>query len=637
GLKIDWAKLPAARLAGLLDDPRPAVRRRAIEALGGMGAGAVPALTAVIQSGKTAEARRNAVWAATRIDGAAARAAVRRALAAADDTVRQAAIHSVSVRRDREAVPALLKLLKQPSPHNRRAAAEALGRIGDRSAVPALLEALGRPDDRVLEHSLTYALIEIGDRDGTAAGLRSDNPRIRRAALIALDQMDGGGLAAATVAKELTSPDPRMKEAAAWVVGRHPNWGGELAGYLKGRLSAKDLTPAEREGLTGQLARFAATAAVQQLLAERLADPQAPREVRRVVLRAMARAALKETPTAWLDGMTKVLAGGDVELVREAVATARAFRAPKGQTESLIAGLYSVARDDKAPVEVRLGALAAMPGGPPQLSAAHFALLTGHLDPEKPVVLRALAADVLSRARLSNEQLLALTEVLKAVGPMELDRLLEPFARSTDEAVGRKLAAALKESSSRSALRVDAVKARLAKYGPAVQKQAEELYALLDADLAKQRVRLEQLMGSLKSGDVRRGQAVFNSAKAACSSCHAIGYLGGNFGPDLTHIGRIRTERDLLEAIVFPSASFVRSYEPVTVATKSGKTYNGVLRRDAAEEVVLATSDAKEVRIPREEIEAMEPSKVSIMPAGLDQILTPQDLADLVAFLRACK
>jgi putative heme-binding domain-containing protein len=113
--------------------------------------------------------------------------------------------------------------------------------------------------------------------------------------------------------------------------------------------------------------------------------------------------------------------------------------------------------------------------------------------------------------------------------------------------------------------------------------------------------------------------------------------LGGNVGPDLTKVGSTRSERDLLEAIVFPSASFVRSYEPWLVATKNGKVYNGILRKDAPEEVLLATGANEEVRIPREEIEEMQPSKISVMPAGLDQQLTPQDLADLVAFLKACK
>jgi putative heme-binding domain-containing protein len=215
--------------------------------------------------------------------------------------------------------------------------------------------------------------------------------------------------------------------------------------------------------------------------------------------------------------------------------------------------------------------------------------------------------------------------------------VLEAFAQSGNETVGRGLVAALKASPARSGLREDAVRPRLAKYGAVVQKDAEELYALLNADAAGQKAKLEELLAALKDGDVRRGQAVFHSTKAACAACHAIGYLGGTVGPDLTRIGQVRSERDLLEAIVFPSVSFVRSYEPVVVATKDGKTYNGVIRRDAPDEVVLATGVNQEVRVARGDIEEVQPSKVSVMPAGLDQQLTPRELADLVAFLKACK
>src|SRR5207244_2145791 len=134
-----------------------------------------------------------------------------------------------------------------------------------------------------------------------------------------------------------------------------------------------------------------------------------------------------------------------------------------------------------------------------------FTLLRTYLDREQPVAVRALVVDVLSRARLNAEQLLALTEVLKTVGPLEVDRLLDAFATSKDDAVGERLIAALKESPARSNLRAEAIKARLTKYGPSVQKQAEELYAALNAGLAKQQAKLEELLPKLSGGDIRRG------------------------------------------------------------------------------------------------------------------------------------
>ena len=116
-----------------------------------------------------------------------------------------------------------------------------------------------------------------------------------------------------------------------------------------------------------------------------------------------------------------------------------------------------------------------------------------------------------------------------------------------------------------------------------------------------------------------------------------MGYLGGKVGPDLTRIGGVRSERDLLEAIAFPSASFVRSYESVKVTTLDGRVFQGVLKKDAPDEVVLALNATDEVRVARADIEGVTPGTVSVMPSGLDQQLSRQELADLIAFLKASK
>jgi putative heme-binding domain-containing protein len=171
-----------------------------------------------------------------------------------------------------------------------------------------------------------------------------------------------------------------------------------------------------------------------------------------------------------------------------------------------------------------------------------------------------------------------------------------------------------------------------------VQQKGEELLASLHVDAAKQKAHLETLLADVKGrGDIRRGQAIFNSAKTACLTCHALGYQGGKVGPDLTRISEVRGERDLLEAIVYPSASFVRSYEPVIVTTKDGEEHSGVLRKDAPDEVLLATGPTTEVRIARADIVEMRPGAVSVMPQGLDEQLSRQELADLLAFLKNTK
>jgi putative heme-binding domain-containing protein len=238
---------------------------------------------------------------------------------------------------------------------------------------------------------------------------------------------------------------------------------------------------------------------------------------------------------------------------------------------------------------------------------------------------------------LARSQLLTLAGWLERAGPLELPRLLPAFDRGNDEELGFAMVTALERSTARSSVRADIFRPRLAKYPESVQKKGEALLASLTVDSAAQARRLEQVLAASGGGDVRRGQAVFNSSKAACFACHAIGYLGGTIGPDLTRIGQIRSERDLLEAILFPSASFARGYEPLVVTTQSGTTYSGVLRGDESDALVLVSAAGVATRILRRDVVDMQPGTVSVMPPGLADQLSQQELADLLAFLKATR
>ncbi len=636
----------------LLGDTRPAMQRLGIEALARFtkaesrrtGGDQWAILTFFSKNAwpePPIQVRRNTVWTLARIDHPVARAQVCDFLKDPDETVRQAAIHVAGLWRDHKAAPRLIEVLRSASAQNRRASAEALGRIGDKSAVPALLEASASADDRIIEHSITYALIEIGDPEGTSAGLSSKNPRTTRAAMVALDQMDGGKLDPKFVAGLLASTDPALRDSASWIVGRHRDWADALTGVLGDRLDRPDLPAAERAELERQLGVFAQAAPIQRLLTARLENASAPPAVRRSSLQAMARSNLKEKdlPSAWIAALSKVLDAtpANAPLRASAIATIRALPLASNKSEDLRDRLLAIAVDVNNPDALRLDALAALPAGLARPPETLYRFLIERLDRARTVATRTTAADVLARARLTTDQLSRLAEALRSAGPVEVDRLLTAFDQSSDDAIGLNLIKVLGESSALTSLRTDALKAHLAKYGPKVQKQAEALYARLNVNAGQQRTRLEQLLTALSAGDIRRGQLVFHSEKAACYSCHAIGYRGGNVGPDLTRIGSVRADRDLLEAIVFPSASFVRSFEPVAVAMQDGKVYNGLIRGETADELILATGVNQEARIARRDIEEMRPSTVSVMPAGLDQQLTPQELADLVAFLKACK
>jgi putative heme-binding domain-containing protein len=144
---------------------------------------------------------------------------------------------------------------------------------------------------------------------------------------------------------------------------------------------------------------------------------------------------------------------------------------------------------------------------------------------------------------------------------------------------------------------------------------------------------LEKLLAELPEGDVQRGHEVFMSRKAACSTCHKLGYSGGTLGPDLSSLGRVRNRRDVLEALVFPSASIVRGYEPVIAELSDGRVVGGIITSESGHEITISTDAQKSTVISRADIEAMTPSSVSPMPNGLATLLTPQELADLVTFL----
>jgi putative heme-binding domain-containing protein len=630
GLRLEWAQAGTPELVARLGDARFAVRDHALQALVRRGTDAVEPLRAA----QGAEARLHAVWAATRIAAPAARAFVREAMRDSEDTVRQAALNSVSVWRDREAVPQLLTMLDQ------RVALEALGRIGDPRAVPALLAAAkppagevaasGAPADdaaRIRDHALIYALIEIGDIAAIAQGLDATEPAVRRAALVALDQLKSPALTPQHMIPLLAGGDGVLKRTATWIVSHRADWGTALAAHFRAQL-AQPTPTAELPALLAQLAK---SADIQELLAATLRDnPSA--SARRAALTAMGGAGLKVTPPSWLDALATLISQADLEILEPAVATAQRLPLAKGGHAGLATALSAAGRKEALPTQLRLSALAAS-ATPGALDDRLFDLLLTVLPPGQALPLRSAATEILSRAPLTADQRLKLADSLKSTGPLETPRLLPAFASPGTEALGLRLIAALKESPGLQGVRSSQLQPLLAKYPPAVREAGAGLLDRVNADAAQILARVTALSATLPPGDVRRGQALFNSAKSTCTACHAIGYAGGKFGPDLTRIGQARSTRDLLEAIVAPSASFVQGYEPFTVTTRDGVQHFGLLRKNSPDEVLLATGPGTEERLSRADVTEMRPGSVSLMPQGYDQLLTPQDLADLIAFL----
>ncbi len=668
GLKLNWPTLKPADLAKLLSDERLYVRQRAIREFGKRGESAVPALRQALvgrgvltapvarpnvterraedsASYHTTDARLAALWSLARIPGPAAREAVRTALNDTDASVRHAAIHVASVWRDTNAIGRIQSFLTEEAAGAsiRRVAAEGLGRIGSATNVAAILHAAGQVNQlkdgdgrRMLEHSLISALIEIGAPSETTAGLTSSSASVQRVALIALDQMPNSDLKQERIFQLRYSLEPMLKQTALWVISHRPECGQRLARNLYGDLYFDSLPRPDPVATPALLASLAKSPEIQETMLEIARDGKVPKDSRLIALRGMAASGLKETPAKWLAVVTDLLSDSDSDLVRQAVATARTFTLPKQGNKAFLAALQDVGELSDEPASVRLDALAAA-GSLPSVSPQLFSYLRANLDAAKPMLTRSAAAGVLAKAKLTDAQRLALADTMKSVSSLDAPKLLPAFDKSPSEELGLKLVASLKESTALRGLQMDLLKPLLAKYPKPVQDAGAELLTLLNADAAKQRAHLEELLPALKGGDVNRGHALFTSQKAACFACHALGYLGGKLGPDLTRIGQVRTEMDLLESIVYPSASFVRSYEPFTVVVKGGEDVTGIVRKDSPDEVVLATGPETEARVSRADVVEMRPGKVSLMPDGMEQALTKQELADLLAFLKAAK
>ncbi|HEY0549197.1 MAG TPA: PVC-type heme-binding CxxCH protein [Verrucomicrobiae bacterium] len=654
GSKINWAKLDPIALTEFLNDPRPAVANRAIQLLGKKGPEALDALWRALgfrnngivfeepplPAPPSARRRRNAIWALTRIDDPRARVAIHATFNDGDASVQHAALQSVSLWRDPTNSIHLAEFLRASQPaHLRRIGAEAIGRIRATNLASGLLHhGIGdSPElDRSLEHSLIYALIEIGDAESTLRygyGNGSGPALMTRAALLALDQMPEANLKSGQLLPLLTSTNALLKEAALWIIGHHPEWGAEMAKWIQDRFKEISST-VERPQFADILARSAAQPEVQQRLVEMAGQPAS----QATALSAMARSRLKEIPAAWIEALRATLQSkSGAANHRLAISAANAFVGARKNETELNAALLSFASDTTHTKELRLQALTALSGNAVATDTRTFDFLRVGLSPANSLSERGAAASVLAKARLSDSQLLALTECVKEAGPIELPKLLGAFNRATNESVGLAFVAALEKGKSLASLRPETVQPHLTNFPAVVQQKADALLASLNTDAAQQKKHIDEMLASVKSGDIRRGQAIFNSPKAACSACHAIGYLGGKVGPDLTKIGQIRNERDLLEAIVYPSASFVRSYEPLVVAMKSGEEFSGVLHKDATDEIVLATGANTEQRLARADIIDMRPGNVSVMPSGLAEQLTKEELSDLLAFLKATR
>ena len=139
-------------------------------------------------------------------------------------------------------------------------------------------------------------------------------------------------------------------------------------------------------------------------------------------------------------------------------------------------------------------------------------------------------------------------------------------------------------------------------------------------------------------GQPDRGRKLFSDLKGlACIKCHSVGKEGGAVGPELSSVASKYPRDELIAAVLYPSAKISSGYEPSALALSDGRVLNGIIRNETPDSLELQDADAKTARIAKDQIEERKRSDVSLMPNGLAEGLSPQDFADLIAYLETLK
>jgi putative heme-binding domain-containing protein len=144
---------------------------------------------------------------------------------------------------------------------------------------------------------------------------------------------------------------------------------------------------------------------------------------------------------------------------------------------------------------------------------------------------------------------------------------------------------------------------------------------------------LDQFLADVaKLGDPRRGEQVYRRTEMTCLKCHAIAGSGGQVGPDLSSIGASAPVDYVVESLLNPNAKIKEGFHSLNVTDLNGKTVTGVKVRETKTELVLRDHEDREVIIPTADIDERKNGK-SLMPDGMTDPLTRQELLDLTRFL----
>jgi len=290
--------------------------------------------------------------------------------------------------------------------------------------------------------------------------------------------------------------------------------------------------------------------------------------------------------------------------------------------------VHELLADRKAPDRLRLSALATLIAANGSVLPPEAATLLA--DTKAGLGFRRQLLETLARSESPDVATLLLSAYAglePALRPTALDVLCQRPAWSK-----ALLAVVAAGKIAPSELNVNQVRQLQGSKDAGVAQQTAALWGQVRTDRNPEREQVVQQMRWFvhrHPGDPKNGRLVFDKL---CGQCHKIYGRGADVGPDITLNGRSSFEQ-LLSNIFDPSLVIGPAYQARTVATTDGRVLTGLLAEDNPQRIVLKQQGGKLETIARGDIEAVETSRLSLMPEGVEKQLSPTELADLLAFI----
>jgi len=137
------------------------------------------------------------------------------------------------------------------------------------------------------------------------------------------------------------------------------------------------------------------------------------------------------------------------------------------------------------------------------------------------------------------------------------------------------------------------------------------------------------------TGDAKKGESVFKAQ--SCAACHTTADRQTPKGPHLVDIGKRSKADEMVESVLKPSAKLAQGYETYRFVMTDGRIVQGFVVGERADATVIRESNGVQLELKKADIESRIMQKLSAMPEGLAANLTPEQLADLIAYLQSLK